>query len=121
MTLHNNLDYSVAEAAMKFEPQGEEKATDNQNAVQKAISVLSSQGLFAMFLWSYAKKDYKFVAERFVKIFTQHQLMTCPQEPPQAVLNALKVELCNLPKIRFLEDLTMRILIYARHYLKSKE
>lgn len=112
MPLPNNLDYFVAEAAMKFED-------GQENAIQKAISILSSQGLFAMFLWSYGKNDYTFVAKTFVDIFREADLISFQQTDTRDVLNKLKENLQSLNKIRFFEDLAMRILIYARHYLKA--
>ena len=124
MPLEANLDHFVAGAAMRLDPESLHiSATDIRNAVEKAIAVLSSQGLFAMFLWSYGKKDYVFVANTMRQIFCENQLIHVNGAPggKKVVLQALQQELCNFIKIRFLEDLTLRILIYARHYLKSCE
>ncbi len=131
MPLPNNLDFFVAQAAMEF-ASGDKTKKDEidkiENAVQKAISILSSQGLFAMFLWSYAGKAKKYdtVAKEILKSFKKINLVESSLDPnsAQAILEAIKNELNakkndSLSEIRFLEDLTMRILIYARHYLKS--
>ena len=117
--LPNNLDYFVAESAIEIASSKADK-DKKINGVQKAISILSSQGLFAMFLWSYAKTDYNFVADKFASVFKNSDLINFSEcEDKKQVLDKLKYKLNNLVEIRFLEDISMKILIYARHYLKS--
>ena len=114
-----NLDFIAAQAATKLETVD---SKDKQNAVEKSISVLSSQGIFAMFLYMYAKKGGKIaevlldtLREQEFIIFDSHTQLNNPKK----VLDSLTLKLNNFQKIRFIEDVVMRILTYARHYYKS--
>lgn len=116
-----NLDYFIAKSAMElFESFSEKEQEKSETVVQKATSVLSSQGLFAMFLWSFAKDEYKPVAKAFIKILPQFvDELKFDGTKAKDVLAKLKETLKDFNSINLLENLAMKILIYARHYCKS--
>lgn len=120
-----NLDYLAAKHAQALVAQAP-KADDLENSLTKTLGVLQENGVYACFLYLYAreKRDGATIADHLLNLLGEDSL-GLPQ-PPQTqqrdeVLKYLENITADLPRLLLAREALEQMLIYARYGAKARQ
>jgi hypothetical protein len=123
-TKERNLDYLAAKHAQELVKAGAE-----ENTLTKALGVLQENGVYACFLYLYAREGQKgeTIATHLLNLFASLQF---PAAPAASKENEVKKEevlkyvaehiTANLPRLLLAKEALEQMLIYARYGAKAQ-
>lgn len=140
-----NLDAACAELGAKLGASGT-NAKETENSITKALGVLEEQGVYAMFLYLFARegakfaegllgfleawcelKDGKQLHDSWVKAKSSRERNNAAKNPSDDARRAIFGALARLSggengldKLLFARDLLHRALVYARYHAKAR-
>lgn len=124
MNPHQNLDYLAATHAQEL-IQHTQNPKDIENSLTKTLGVLQENGVYACFLYLYAreKNTGKEIAAAALKLFAALQLPTAPNASQTTeTLTYIAQHITNhLPTLLLAKEALEQMLIYARYHAKAAD
>ncbi len=121
----HNLDYQAAAHAQKLLKKGGANAKDFENSLTKALGVLQENGLYACFLYLYAreKDNGEKLAAEMLALLRGLRLPAPPEGANrETVLQRLANDLTtDLSALLLAHQALERMLIYARYHAKAQQ
>ena len=120
-----NLDYQAAKHAQNLLQKGGTKAKEFENTLTKTLGVLQENGVYASFLYLYAREKEngeKLAAEMLALLHILH--LPAPPEGAsrETVLQHLAENLTtDLSALLLAHEALERMLIYARYHAKAQQ
>ncbi len=122
MKPQNNLDYLAAQHAQALVA-GENKAKDLETSLTKTLGVLQEHGVYACFLYLYAREDKgRTIAGHMLDLLRAAAFKDVPQgDAASQVLPFAQNLTAKLPTLLLARETLERFLIYARYGAKAAQ
>jgi len=121
---HNNLDYLAAHHAQKLVDTLKDSAKDTENTVTKTLGVLQENGVYACFLYLYAReKKGEAIAAEMLALFTSLKFSDTPNASSKdKTLKYIAEEITSdLHRLLLVKEALEQMLIYARYGAKARQ
>ena len=116
-----NLDYLAAQHAQNLVDRLKESAKETENTITKTLGVLQENGVYACFLYLYAREDQgKAIAEKMLALL---QALDFPKpEEDDDVLKYIADKItADLHRLLLAKEALEQMLIYARYGAKARQ
>lgn len=125
MNPNDNLDYLAAKHAQEL-VSANEKAKDLENTLTKTLGVLQENGVYACFLYLYAREEKSVTIVKHMLNLLSNDTLGFPK-PPQAternvVLKYVAENItADLQRLLLAKEALEQMLIYARYGAKARQ
>lgn len=122
---NHNLDYLAARRAQKLVEKLKDGAKEAENSVTKTLGVLQENGVYACFLYLYAReKKGEVIAAEMLALLGALEFPAWPQNSPDrdAVLSYVAEKVtADLHRLLLAKEALEQLLIYARYGAKARQ
>ena len=119
-----NLDYYCMKYGQKICDSSDEKKSDKENLVTKALGVLQENGVYAMFLYLETKNKKKIAAscrDKIKEMLKEKDIGIYTGSPAENEFYWIQDIAKDLDKLLFVKQLCQQTLTYARYHIKALE